>query len=84
MREKAEKVLGDILFDMWCIDMRGDTELREEKLLGSRINMVARDLVVLLCAIEEKLNIQLDAKSLIDGKFDTFEHIIELMCIALQ
>lgn len=84
MREKAENVLGDILFDLWHIDMRGDSELREEKLLGSRINMAARDLLVLLCAIEERLNIQLDTKSLLDGKFDTFEHIIELMCNALQ
>lgn len=84
MRERVEEVLGDILFDMWHIDMRGDTGLREEKLLGSRINMAARDLVVLLYSIEEKLNIQLDVKSLIEGKFDTFEHIIELMCNALQ
>lgn len=84
MREKAENVLADILFDLWHIDMRGDTGLREEKLLGSRIDMAARDLLVLLCAIEERLNIQLDTKSLIDGKFDTFEHIIELMCNALQ
>lgn len=84
MREKAENVLGDILFDLWHIDMRGDSELREQKLLGSRINMAARDLLVLLCAIEERLNIQLDTQSLLDGKFDTFEHIIELMCNALQ
>lgn len=84
MREKAEDVLEDILFDLWHIEMRGDTGLRQEKLLGSRINMEARDLVVLLCAIEEKLNIKLDTKSLIDGRFDTFEHIIELMCDALQ
>ena len=84
MREKVENVLADILFDLWHIDMRGDTGLREEKLLGSRIDMAARDLLVLLCAIEERLNIQLDTKNLIDGKFDTFEHIIELMCNALQ
>lgn len=84
MREKVEDVLGEILFDMWHIDMRENIGLREEKLLGNRINMEARDLVVLLNAIEEKMDIQLDTKSLIDGKFDTFEHIIELMCNALQ
>lgn len=84
MRETAADILAEILFDMWHIDMRSDNGLREEKLLGNRIKMAARDLVVLLHAIEEKLNMQLDTESLIDGKFDTFEHIIELMCNALQ
>lgn len=84
MRERVEEILGDILLDMWHIDMRGDTGLREEKLLGSRINMAARDLVVLLYSIEERLNIHFDTKGIIEGKFDTFEHIIELMCNALQ
>lgn len=84
MRERAEAVLGDILFDIWNIDMRGDTRLWKEKLLGSQIKMAARDLVVLLHAIEQRMNIQLDTKSLIDGKFDTFEHIIELMCKSFQ
>lgn len=84
MRERAESVLGDILFDIWHIDMRNDTGLREEKLYGSQINMVARDLLALLYEIEARMNIQLDKKSIINGNFDTFDHIVELICNALS
>jgi len=84
MRERAEDVLGDILFDMWSIDMRDDTELRKEKLLGNRIKMAARDLLVLLYEIEARMNIHLDKDSIINGNFDTFDHIVELICNALS
>ena len=84
MREGAEAVLGDILFDMWHIDMRNDIGLRREKLFGSRINMAARDLLVLLYEIEARMNIQLDKGSIINGNFDTFDHIVELICNALS
>ena len=46
MREDAERILNNILFDMWHIDMQSSTELRTEKLFGSKINMAARDLGV--------------------------------------
>lgn len=82
MENDAEKILEDILFDMWHIDMRSETWLRKEKLLGNRIKMAARDLAVLLFEIEDKMNIQLDRKSILNGNFDTFDHIVELICNA--
>ncbi len=84
MRVRAEEVLGDILFDMWDIDMRDNTELRKEKLFGNKINMAARDLVMLLFAIEDKLDIRIDKESIMNGKFDTFDHIVDLICNALS
>ena len=84
MRKEAERVLENVLFDIWHIDMRLNAELRGEKLLGDKINMSARDLVVLLYAIEEKLDINIKREDIVIGKFDTFDHIIELMCYALQ
>lgn len=84
MRERAEDVLGDILSDMWNIDIRDDAELRKEKLFGCKINMEARDLVILLFAIEYKLDIQIDKGSITNGKFDTFDHIVDLICNALS
>lgn len=84
MRNEAEENLENILFDMWNIDMRSDIELRKEKLLGNRINMAARDLVVLLFTIEERMQIRLDMQSIVDGKFDTFDHIVEIICNALS
>lgn len=84
MRERAEDVLGDILFDMWNIDMRDDAELRKEKLFGQKINMAARDLVMLLFVIEYKLDIRINKESITNGKFDTFDHIVDLICDALS
>ena len=82
MRKDAERVLDNILFDMWHINMKSETELRTEKLYGCKINMEARDLVALLLKIEEKMDIQIDRQSILNGNFDTFDHIVELICNA--
>ena len=80
MRKEVERVLENILLDMYHIDMRSNVELRSEKLLGDKIDMQARDLVVFLYAIEEKLDIHLKNEDIISGKFDTFDHILNLIC----
>lgn len=79
MKKDAERVLKNILLDRWHIDIQSDVGLRTEKMFGNRINMEARDLVVLLFEIEDKLNVRIDKESIISGKFDTFEHILELI-----
>lgn len=84
MGNEAKDVLEDIFLDIWHIDMRSNNELHREKLLGRRINMAARDLVILLFAIEERIHIRIDKVSIIEGKFDTFQHIMELIYNALS
>ena len=80
MGKEAESVVENIFADIWNIDMRSNIDLRNEKLLGSRINMTARDLLVLLFMIEEELDIHIKNESIVNGKFDTFNHIVELIC----
>lgn len=53
-------------------------------MLGDKVNMKARDLVVLLCTLEEELDIHISTQDIVDGKFDTFHHIKELICSALS
>lgn len=84
MKKEAEHVLEDILLDKWNIDMQSNEKLRDEKLLGDKVNMKARDLVVLLCTLEEELDIHISTQDIVDGKFDTFHHIKELICNALS
>ena len=52
MKKEAGHVLEDILLDKWNIDMQSNEKLRDEKLLGDKVNMKARDLVVLLCTLD--------------------------------
>ncbi|MCI8523918.1 MAG: hypothetical protein HFI62_12035 [Lachnospiraceae bacterium] len=84
MKKEAGHVLEDILLDKWNIDMQSNEKLRDEKLLGDKVNMKARDLVVLLCTLEEELDIHISTQDIVDGKFDTFHHIKELICSALS
>ena len=84
MKKEAGHVLEDILLDKWNIDMQSNEKLRDEKLLGDKVNMKARDLVVLLCTLEEELDIHISTQDIVDGKFDTFHHIKELICRALS
>lgn len=84
MKKEAEHVLEDILLDKWNIDMQSNEKLRDEKLLGDKVNMKARDLVVLLCTLEEELDIHISTQDIVSGRFDTFHHIQELICNALS
>lgn len=80
MSKNMERVIENIFIDIWNIDMKSNIDLRNEKLLGSKINMSARDLLVLLYLIEEKLDVHVENECIVNGKFDTFNHIIELIC----
>ncbi len=71
--------MGDILFDICNVDIKSNIELRNEKLLGNKINMNARDLVVLLYTLEEKLDIHIKREDIVNGNFDTFDHIMKLI-----
>lgn len=84
MRSEVEHVLEDIFFGTWHIDMGLGSNLRDEKLLGSKVNMEARDLVVLLFSLEERLGIHIENTSIANGMFDTFEHIMELIYSTLS
>ena len=61
-----------------------DDEKEIRELLGDKVNMKARDLVVLLCTLEEELDIHISTQDIVVGRFDTFHHIKELICSALS
>lgn len=84
MRNEVERVLEDIFFDLWHVDMGLGSNLRDKKLLGSKVNMEARDLVVLLYTLEERLGTHIENTSIANGMFDTFEDIMELICSTLS
>lgn len=84
MSKETEHALENILLEKWNIDMKSDEKLRDEKLLGDKVNMKARDLVVLLYMLEEELDIHISTEDIVGGRFDTFHHIQELICNALS
>lgn len=50
-----------------------------EKLLGEKINLNARDLVILLNQIEVVFDVSIPDDFICNGNFDTYDHILELL-----
>lgn len=61
------------------IDFKVNYDLKGEKLLGAKIRMPARELVLTLFDIQREYNIIIPEKIINDNYFDTFNHIIEII-----
>lgn len=61
------------------IDFKVRIDLRDEKLLGKKIGMYARDLLLILYDIEREFGMKVPDRYIIDGYFDTYNHIIDII-----
>jgi len=61
------------------INFETQISLRDEKLLGKKVAMPARELILALYDIEKEFNIKIKEKYLTDGYFDTYNHIAEII-----
>ena len=84
MITEAWQVLENMLSDKWRIETQSTQTLSDVKLLSDKVYMKARAFAVLLFALEEALDIHISTQDIVDGKFDTFHHIKELICSALS
>lgn len=57
------------------IDFNLNNNLRYEKLLGDKICMPVREMVLALYDIEKELDINIPNDAILEGKFDTFNNI---------
>ena len=75
--------LSSILRKRANIDFNTNSELRDEKLLGQKIGMPARELVLTLFDIEREFNTKIPEQDIIDGTFDTFNNILKIIEFSL-
>lgn len=75
----AKEKLVEIIKRRTGKDFEKMNDLKEAKLLGSDIRLPARELVLILYDIEEVFGISVSKQAVLDGKFDSYSHIMELV-----
>ncbi len=75
--EMVEKLTG-IFLKRTGKDFR-DKELWQKKLFGPHIKMSVEELIYVYFDIERTFGIQITENHLLDGNFDTFEHICNII-----
>lgn len=82
-KEKIIEVFSDIMKSLTGIEFENKIELKKEKLLGEKINLKARDLLIILYKVEKTFSVSIPEKSIYDGNFDTYDHILGLLFLLL-
>lgn len=79
MKFGIEAELSLILKKRAHIDFKSSNNLCNEKLLSIRIGMQARELILTLFDIERKFRINIPQKYILDGYFDTYNHLVNIV-----
>lgn len=69
--------LNTIFIKRAGIDFEKKRELKDELLFGKKIQMPARELVYAYLDIERELSLPIPESFIIEGRFDTYSHIME-------
>ena len=77
--EKILATYAQIMRELTEVEFDKAPQFRCEKLLGEKINLNARDLVVLLNQIEAVFDVSIPDDFICNGNFDTYDHILELL-----
>lgn len=78
MKEKINEFLLEDIFRKYLkTDL--SNEWKDKKLMGQELAMPARETVLLLFEIEEMFNIKFTEEQILEKRFDTFNHIKELI-----
>ena len=75
-----EKILTNI-FKNLGVDFNKNAHLKKENLLGKKIGLSARDLLIAFFWIESAFNIRIMEESVVNGEFNTYEHILRVIRI---
>lgn len=81
METQLDTVLNQIFKKRTGIDFSKNPERKDQKLLAEEINLPVRELVLLLYDIEQQLGIRISKEAVIEGKFDSYHHIAELIVL---
>lgn len=79
----SEEIIKDKLKQIFLtrssINFEENEILKEEKLLGSNILLPVRELILILYDIEKDFSINIPKEIVLNGKFDSYNHIVEIV-----
>ncbi|WP_304519639.1 peptide maturation system acyl carrier-related protein [Clostridium tagluense] len=80
----TENILVEIFLKRANINFKDNFQLKKENLLGSKINIPVRELVLALFDVQEKFSISISSEILLSGKFNTFNNINNIVSVAIN
>ena len=78
-RNETEQMLARIMKKRSGVDFMEEKLLQDEKLLGRKIRMTARELLYVYFDIENAFGIKIPEIDIADGNFDTFSNILQIV-----
>lgn len=79
-KTNIEKKLEDIFLNRFQLNFKElENSAKNDPLLGSKINLAPRDLLYVFVDIEEEFNITIPEDCIVEGKFDTFYNILDII-----
>ncbi|MBD5153683.1 MAG: peptide maturation system acyl carrier-related protein [Oscillibacter sp.] len=78
-RNETEQILAQIMKKRSGIDFMKEKLLQDEKLLGHKIRMTARELLYAYLDIENAFEIKIPEIAITDGNFDTFSNMLHIV-----
>ena len=78
-RIEIEKCLSGIFTKRFSLDFLLHTEMKEMKLLGKN-GIPARELLHVYFDVKNIFGISIPEDDVASGRFDTFEHIVDIIC----
>lgn len=79
MKKDWEKKINEIFMRYSGIDFIANQDDMDKKLMGTELGIAPRTLVYIYCKIEEELGVSIPVKEVVDGKFDTFSNICNVV-----
>lgn len=78
MNEEDEKL--KTIFETVNVKYEWIKKHKHDNLLGTDIRMTARDLLIVFFMVEKLYEIKIPEKEIVEGKFVTYEQIVNLIC----
>ena len=78
--KKVDNKLALLFSRVLNTDFKLDESKRNKALLGMEIGILPRELAEILFSVENEFSVEIPEDIINDGKFDTYNHILEVVC----
>lgn len=84
MKDDYVNDLNELLKERTGINFEEKPEIHKEPFLGAKIGCPVRELAVILFEIEKKFNIKIPEKDVLEGRFDCYENVKQIIKEQIQ